>query len=82
MLDRLVNREINAEILAAIIFILVSGSYIAWEYGAGKIVDTLLLWMFPASVMIFLTLLIVKIIEKAHNRQITKHTYVDWVRRK
>jgi len=82
MLDRLINREINAELLAAIVFMLVSGSYIAWQYGAGKILDTLFLWMFPASVMIFLTLIIVKVIEKFHDRQITKHTYVDWVRRK
>ncbi|MBI3623729.1 hypothetical protein HY212_06660 [Candidatus Pacearchaeota archaeon] len=80
MLDRLMNRELNAELLAAILFMIVSGAYISWQYGAGKIIDALLLWMFPASVMIFLTLLLAKIIEKFHNRQITKRSYVDWVR--
>ncbi|HLC78515.1 MAG TPA: hypothetical protein VJH92_05295 [Candidatus Nanoarchaeia archaeon] len=81
MFDRLISREINAELLAATLFMIVSGSYITWKYGTGKIIDTLLLWMFPASVMIFLTLLLVKFIERTHERRVSKHKYVDWSRK-
>ena len=78
MFDRLINREINAELIVAFIFIIMSGIYIEAVYGFGKILDALFLWMFPASVMIFLTLLLVKIIEKFHNRTVSRYKYVDW----
>jgi len=82
MIDRLINRGLNAELIAALLFSIVSGLYITTLYGPGKILDILFTWMFPASVMVFLTLLFAKIIERFHNRQVTKHTYIDWVRRK
>lgn len=78
MFDRLINREINAEILVTFLFIVISGLYIEAVYGPGKILDTLFLWMFPASVMIFLTLVLVKIIERFHDRTISRYRYVDW----
>jgi hypothetical protein len=82
MFDRLINREINVELIVAFVFIIISGFYIEAIYGFGKILDTLFLWMFPASVMIFLTLLLVKIIERTHEKRVSKYKYVDWVKRK
>lgn len=78
MFDRLINREINAEILVTFMFIIISGFYIEAVYGFGKILDALFLWMFPASVMIFLTLILVKIIERFHSRTVGRYRYVDW----
>jgi len=78
MFDRLINRGINAEIIVTFAFMIISGFYITTEYGIGKILDTLFLWMFPASVMIFLTLVLVKIIERTHEKRVSKYKYVDW----
>jgi hypothetical protein len=78
MLKTLFDREINAELLVTFMFIAVSGLYILGEYGFPKMIDLTLLWMFPASIMIFLTLLLVKIIEKFHNRRVSRYSYVDW----
>jgi len=77
MIDRLLNREINAEIVATALFIIISGFYLLVKYGISRLIDNLFLWMFPASVMIFLTLLLVKIIEHFYNRRISRHRYVD-----
>jgi cytochrome c-type biogenesis protein CcmH/NrfF len=82
MFDRLINREINAEIIVTVLFMIISGFYIATVYDIGKILDTLLLWMFPASVIIFLTLVLVKIIERTHEKRVSKYKYVDWRRSK
>ncbi len=78
MLDKIINKEINAEIIVTFLFIIISGTYILKNYGIEKILDTLFLWMFPASIMIFLTLLLVKIIERIYSRQINKRKYVSW----
>ena len=80
MFDRLLTREINAELIVAFIFIITSGFYIEAKYGTGKILDTLFLWMFPASIMIFLTLILVKIIERTHEKRTSKFRYLDWRR--
>ena len=78
MFNRLLNREINAELFAAFIFIIVSGFYIIIKYDFVRLVDVLFLWMFPASIMIFLTLLIVKIIEQTNEKRIKRRRYVSW----
>ncbi len=78
MIKRLFDQEINAEIITTFVFMVLSFLYITTEYGYGKVIDVLFLWMFPASVMIFLTLLIVKIIEKFHNRTKSRYHYIDW----
>lgn len=78
MFTRLINREINAEILATFLFIVISGLYILDRYGFSKLVDGLFLWMFPASIMIFLTLVLVKMIEAFHERRVKGYKYVDW----
>ena len=78
MLKRLFDRGINAELIATFTFMVISFLYVTTEYGYTKMIDVLFLWMFPASVMIFLTLLIVKIIEKFHNRKTSRYQYVDW----
>lgn len=78
MFDRIINKEINAELVVTFLFILASGIYIESVYGFQKIIDTLFLWMFPASVMIFLTLLLVKIIERVYSRQMKKRSYINW----
>lgn len=81
------KRDINKELVAALIFIVVSGAYIEVVYGFGKVFDTLFLWMFPASIMIFLTLLAVKIIDviarkRAMLTRLKKSkSYVDWSKR-
>lgn len=77
MLNKLINREINAELIATFIFMFISFMYITTEYGYLKVIDILFLWMFPASVTIFLTLLIVKIIEQMNNRRVSKYKYVN-----
>jgi len=81
MLNRLLEREINAELVATTLFMIISFLYIEWKFGLGKILDTLFLWMFPASVMVFLTLLLVKIIERWSNRKMSGYRYVDWRKR-
>ena len=78
MFDRIINKEINAELFVTFLFIIISGAYIAIVYGFEKIIDALFLWMFPASIMIFLTLLLVKIIENIYNKQVSKRRYVSW----
>ncbi|MEK6828729.1 MAG: hypothetical protein AABY15_01285 [Nanoarchaeota archaeon] len=75
--ERIREREINAEIIATFLFILISGFYILAEYGIPKLLDALLLWMFPASIMVFLTLMIVKIIERLSKRNFEGHGYLD-----
>ncbi len=75
--ERIREREINAEIIVTFLFSLVSGFYIIVEYGTTRLFDALLLWMFPASIMIFLTLLLVKIIEKLSRRNFAGHKYLD-----
>ncbi len=70
IIDKIRQNEINAEIIAALIFTAISGWYIFSRYGTEKLIDTLFFWMFPASIMIFLTLLIVKIIDERLLRRI------------
>ena len=78
MLRSLFDLEINTELAATFLFIIISGLYIIAQYGVGKLLDAMFLWMFPASIMIFLTLMIVKVIEKFHNRRTSRYRYVDW----
>ncbi|MEK6926207.1 MAG: hypothetical protein AABW50_02925 [Nanoarchaeota archaeon] len=78
MIKTLFDKELDAELIATFIFILISGFYILTEYGTERLIDALFLWMFPASIMIFLTLLIVKIIERYHERRVKRYRYVDW----
>lgn len=77
MLKRLFEREIDGELVATFLFIMISGFYILENYGTEKLVDILLMWMFPASVMVFLTLLVVKVIERTYRRQFDKGKYVE-----
>lgn len=81
MLDKLLNHEINYEIIAALIFAVVSGLYLFFIKGPAIMIDALFSWMFPASVMIFLTLVLVKIIEMWHGRVAGRYRYVDWRKR-
>jgi hypothetical protein len=76
MINRLLDKQIDAELIAAFIFMAISGFYIITKYGVLRIHDVLLLWMFPASVMIFLTLLIVKIVEKIYENRSYRKKYV------
>ena len=77
MIKRLFEREVDAELIAVFLFILISGFYIVKTYGIQKLYDALLLWMFPASFMVFLTLLLVKTIERAYRRQLEKGRYIE-----
>jgi hypothetical protein len=78
MIRSLFDLELNAELVATLLFIILSGLYIITQYGIGKLLDAMFLWMFPASIMIFLTLMIVKVIEKFHNRTVSRYRYIDW----
>ena len=64
ILDKIRQNQINAELVVTFIFMIVSGLYIFYNYGIDKIWDILFFWMFPASIMIILTLLVVKIIDE------------------
>lgn len=77
MLNKLLDRQIDAELIAAFIFMVISGFYIIFKYGIIELEDILLKWMFPASVMIFLTLLIVKIVEGLYEKRSYKQRYVS-----
>jgi len=68
MLKKIHLCELNAELIAAFVFIVVSASHTINRYGFEKLVNELFFWMFPASVMIFLTLMVVKIIEKYYKK--------------
>ena len=76
MIKKLVDLEIDAEIIAAFAFIVISGIYIEAKYGFGQIFDTLLLWMFPASVMVFLTLSIVKVVQRFYRKHSNESRYI------
>lgn len=76
MLKRLFEREVDAELIVAFLFILISGFYILNMYGVQRLYDILLLWMFPASFMVFLTLLLVKTIERTYRRQLEKERHI------
>jgi len=78
MINRLLNRGLNAELIATFLFMVLSSFYIITTYGLDRLFDSLFLWMFPASVMIFLTLLIARIIERASENKTKKQHYVDW----
>ena len=78
MLRNLWEKELDAELIATFLFIMLSFLYVEWKYGFQKVLDTLLLWMFPASVMVFLTLLVAKLIEKWHSRRTGRRKYLDW----
>jgi hypothetical protein len=82
MLSRLISREINYEMIAIFIFIVISGSYIIIIHGPAYLVENMFLSIFSASIVIFLTLIVVKIIEHAHNRQKNKYAYIDWRKRR
>jgi len=56
----------------------ISFFYVTTDYGYKGTIDILFLWMFPASVMIFFTIVIVKTIEKFQNRTKSRYHYVDW----
>ena len=78
MLSKIREIEINTELIVIFVFILISGAYILIEYGTERLLDALFLWMFPASIMVFLTLLLVKIIEGLHEKKVRGYKYVDW----
>lgn len=75
------KEEINAELIATALFAIISGLYIESKYGMAKVYDLLLVWAFPASVMVFLTLLVAKIIERWHKRRVKSWKYVDFTNR-
>ncbi len=75
--EKIRDREINAEIIVAFIFMIISGTYLFYRYGTEKLLETIFFWMFPASIMIFLTLLLVKIIEKLSRRDFQESKYLD-----
>ena len=81
MVSSIFDQEVNAELAATFIFMLISGFYLVAERGFRNLLDTLFLWMFPASVMIFLTLVIVKVIERINEKRSLRQHYVDLRRR-
>ena len=81
MVSSIFDQEVNAELAATFIFMLISGFYLVAERGFRNLLDTLFLWMFPASVMIFLTLVIGKVIERINEKRSLRQHYVDLRRR-
>ena len=59
--------ELETEIIASLVLAIISGFYILLKFGDEKVVDTLFLWLFPASLTILITLFVVLIIEVLHN---------------
>jgi hypothetical protein len=80
MLNGLSKQDINAEIIVTFLFMILSFIYLELRFGSEKLIDSVFLWMFPASIMIFLTLLLVKVIERFHDRRVKGYRYVDWRR--
>lgn len=58
--------DVKYEILLTMIFTVVSGLYLLQKYGIERLVDTLMLWMFPASTMILITLLVLLFLGKVY----------------
>jgi len=78
MLGILGERKLNAEMIATLLFILISAIYILNKFGFEKLMDVLFFWMFPASIMIFLTLVMVRLIERAaKKRAIKSYKYLN-----
>jgi hypothetical protein len=78
MLVSLIKKEMNYEIVAVLVFIAISGLYLFAVHGPAYIIDNMFLSIFSASIVILLTLLVVKIIEHAHYKTKSKYSYVDW----
>jgi len=70
------RRELPSEIMAAFIFVIISFIYLIIKHSPEEIIDNLFKWMFPTSVTVFLTLIIVKLIEAWRERKIKKYKYV------
>ncbi len=55
--------ELGTELFISFIFMIVSGWFITEKYGMVKTIEVTAFWMFPASIMVFLTLFALLVIE-------------------
>ena len=58
--------ELETEIIASLVLATISGFYLLLKFGEERLVETLFLWMFPASLTILITLFVILIIEVFH----------------
>jgi len=58
--------DVKYEIMLTAFFTIVSGLYLFYRFGLEKLVDTLMLWMFPASMMILITLIVMLLLGKVY----------------
>lgn len=58
--------DVKYELMITLVFVIVSGSYILYRHGFEDLADTLMQWMFPASLMIFITLVVMLLPEKVY----------------
>ncbi|MFH1125842.1 MAG: hypothetical protein V1703_01840 [Candidatus Altiarchaeota archaeon] len=58
--------DVKYELILTTLFALISGSYILSTYGLKELVDSLMRWMFPASMMILITLIVLLLLERVY----------------
>jgi hypothetical protein len=57
--------DVRYEMMITGVFAIISGSYLIYKYGLNELIDILMKWMFPASMMILITLIIMLMLERA-----------------
>ena len=65
--------ELESEILATVVIAFVSGYYVLTKVGQEKMIETLMFWLFPASLTILITLVVAMVIEVFHERRHSHH---------
>jgi hypothetical protein len=58
--------DVKYELILTAAFAVVSGGYILYRYGIGEMIDLLMRWMFPASMMILITLIVLLLAERVY----------------
>ncbi|MDD5111854.1 MAG: hypothetical protein PHG85_04870 [Candidatus Altiarchaeota archaeon] len=58
--------DVKYELMITVVFAVISGSYLLYRHGVEELIDTLMHWMFPASMMIFITLVFMLLLEKVY----------------
>ncbi len=61
--------ELETEIIAAMVLTAISGFYIFVKFGEEQLIDTIFLWMFPASITIIITLFVILLVEVLHKHE-------------
>lgn len=58
--------DVKYELIITAVFALISGGYLLYVHDFKELIDTLMHWMFPASMMILITLIVLLLLEKVY----------------